>query len=83
MTQMAMRVVPPVFRPFLNLLLPSSWGYNASIRRGKRILAPEVQRRRHLEETDSDYVKPNDLLQAMIDMSTPGDKDSQPEDLAQ
>ncbi|RYP42592.1 hypothetical protein DL767_000116 [Monosporascus sp. MG133] len=82
MTQMATRAVPPAIRPFLNLVLRFSWKYKASIRSGKKILAPEVQHRRHLAEIDPDYVKPNDLLQAMMDMSTPGGKDSQPENLA-
>jgi len=79
---MAVRAVPPLIRPLLNLLLPSSWKYEASIRRGKEILVPEIQRRRHLEATDPGYMKPNDLLQAMMDISTPGDRNSQPDNLA-
>lgn len=79
---MAVRAVPPVIRPLLNFLLPYSWRYKASIRRGKKILVPEIERRRHLEDTDPDYVKPSDLLQAMMDISTPGGKDSQPDNLA-
>lgn len=82
MTQIAMKAVPPVVRPFLNLVLPTVWKYQACVRRGKAILVPEIQRRRDLERTDPDYVKPNDLLQAMMELSTPGGKDSQPEDLA-
>ncbi|PFH59490.1 hypothetical protein XA68_12250 [Ophiocordyceps unilateralis] len=82
MTQMAMRVVPPWMRPLLDLVLPSSWKYKACVRSGKKIIAPEVQRRRRLEETDPDYIKPDDLLQAMMDLSAPHEKQSQPEDLA-
>nr|BAM84045.1 cytochrome P450 monooxygenase [Tolypocladium album] len=81
-TQIVMKAVHPIFRPFLNLVLPTVWRYKSAVRRGKAILAPEVQRRRNLEDNDPDYVKPNDLLQAMMDLSTPGGKDSQPEDLA-
>ncbi|RCI07464.1 hypothetical protein L249_4571 [Ophiocordyceps polyrhachis-furcata BCC 54312] len=82
MTQMAMRVVPPWMRPLLDLVLPSCWKYKACIRGGKELIAPEVRRRRHLEETDPDYVRPEDLLQAMMDLSAPGEKQSQAEDLA-
>ncbi|KAL7626883.1 hypothetical protein AAE478_003657 [Parahypoxylon ruwenzoriense] len=82
MTQIAMRTVPTLIQPLLNLFLPSSWKYKASIRAAKRILIPEVQRRRQLENYDDDCVKPNDLLQAMIDMTNPEDKAGQPEDLA-
>ncbi|RDA95614.1 hypothetical protein CP533_1095 [Ophiocordyceps camponoti-saundersi (nom. inval.)] len=82
MTQMAMRVVPPWMRPLLHLVLPSCRKYKACIRGGKELIAPEVRRRRRLEETDPDYVKPEDLLQAMMDLSVPGEKQSQAEDLA-
>ncbi|PHH78829.1 hypothetical protein CDD80_6200 [Ophiocordyceps camponoti-rufipedis] len=82
MTQMAMRFVPPWMRPLLDLILPSSRKYKASVRDGKKMMIPEIERRRHLEETDPDYVKPDDLLQAMMDLSSPGEKQSQPEDLA-
>ena len=79
---MVLRAVPPVIRPFLNIMLPSSWKFAACISRGKKILAPEVRRRRHLEKTDPEYKKPNDLLQGMMDMAKSRDKDSRPEDLA-
>ncbi|KAI0600758.1 P450 monooxygenase [Biscogniauxia sp. FL1348] len=83
MTQIAMRSVPSLMQPLLNLFLPSSWRYKASIREAKRIMIPEVQRRRQLENYDSDDARqPNDLLQAMIDMTSPADKTGQPEDLA-
>ncbi|RDA85058.1 hypothetical protein CP532_3129 [Ophiocordyceps camponoti-leonardi (nom. inval.)] len=82
MTQMAMRVVPPWMRPLLDLVLPCCWRYKACIRDGKALIAPEVRRRRRLEETDPDYVKPQDLLQAMMDLSTPGEKENQAENLA-
>nr|AGN73101.1 P450 monooxygenase-like protein [Epichloe aotearoae] len=82
LTQIAMRAVPPFARPALDLILPTAWRYKAAVRQAKKILIPEIQRRRHLEETDPDYEKPNDLLQAMMDLSTPGDRDSQSQNLA-
>ncbi|KAI1082128.1 P450 monooxygenase [Whalleya microplaca] len=83
MTQIVMRTVPTLMQPLLNLFLPSSWKYKASVRAAKRILIPEVRRRKQLENYHGDdYEKPNDLLQAMIDMTNPEDKDGQPEDLA-
>lgn len=82
MTQMAMRFVPPWTRPLLDLILPSSRKYKAGVRNGKMMIIPEVERRRHLEKSDPDHVKPDDLLQAMMDLSSPGDKQSQAEDLA-
>ena len=80
LTQIAMKIVPPIIRPFLNLVLPTVWRYKASVRRAKAILAPEVQRRRDLDGVDPDYVKPKGLLQAMMDLSTPGGKDSHPDE---
>ncbi|KAM4059008.1 cytochrome p450 [Hirsutella rhossiliensis] len=82
MTQMAMRTVPPVLRPLLDLVLPTAWRYKAAVRRGKEIIIPEIQRRRQLEETDTGYVKPVDLLQGMMDLAAPGDKESEAENLA-
>ncbi|EYE91684.1 cytochrome P450 [Aspergillus ruber CBS 135680] len=82
MVQMTLRAFPPFFRPFLDFFLPSSWKYRACIRQGKKILAPEIRQRRFRETTDPNYEKPQDLLQAMMDLSTPGQKDSDPEDLA-
>lgn len=79
---MTLRAFPPFFRPFLDFFLPSSWKYRACIRQGKKILAPEIRQRRFRETTDPNYEKPQDLLQAMMDLSTPGQKDSDPEDLA-
>ncbi|KHN94005.1 P450 monooxygenase [Metarhizium album ARSEF 1941] len=81
-TQIAMRSVPTVLRPLLNLCLPFSWKYKACIRAGKKILIPEVERRRELERSGVDYLKSNDLLQAMLEMTSPEDEDGQPDTLA-
>ncbi|KAK9438637.1 P450 monooxygenase [Metarhizium brunneum] len=82
-TQIAMRSVPCFMRPLLDLCLPFSWKYKAHLRAGKKVLIPEVERRRDLETTGVDYVKPNDLLQSMVEMTNPDDEEGHPDTLAQ
>ncbi|KFG80380.1 P450 monooxygenase [Metarhizium anisopliae] len=82
-TQIAMRSVPCFMRPLLDLCLPFSWKYKAHLRAGKKVLIPEVERRRDLETSGVDYVKPNDLLQSMVEMTNPDDEEGQPDTLAE
>lgn len=42
----------------------------------------KIKQRRFRKITDPNYEKPQDLLQAIMDLSTPGQKESDPEDLA-
>ncbi|KJZ72997.1 hypothetical protein HIM_07569 [Hirsutella minnesotensis 3608] len=82
LTQVSMRLFPLFVRPLLNLVLPAAHRYRAAVRDSKRILVPEIERRRRLEESDPDYEKPQDLLQAIMDLSTQGDKNSEPDNVA-
>lgn len=70
-------------RPLLDLCLPFSWKYKAHLRAGKKVLIPEVERRRDLETSGVDYAKPNDLLQSMVEMTSPDDEEGQPDTLAE
>ncbi|TWU71190.1 hypothetical protein ED733_001934 [Metarhizium rileyi] len=82
MTQIAMRSVPWFLQPFLNVILPFTWRYKGFLRVGKKILIPEVERRREIDNSGGDRPVPNDLLQAMITMTDPKDENGQPEILA-
>nr|AFO69291.2 P450 monooxygenase [Periglandula ipomoeae] len=84
MTQIAMRSVPRFAQSLLNLCLPWSWKYKACIREAKNALVLEMQRRRELEKCNNvDYMKANDLLQAVMDMTKTGDEDGRPDVVAQ
>ncbi|KAH8897622.1 P450 monooxygenase [Thozetella sp. PMI_491] len=80
--QLAMRSVPRSCWPLLNMCLPFVRKYKACIRAGVKILIPEILRRRELQHNDSGYEEFNDLLQSMIEMTNPEDKDGKPDVLA-
>lgn len=66
--QFTLKPLPRLLRPLLYPLLPAGWRTKAWIRRADELLAEELQRRRHLEETDPAYERPKDLLQGMVDL---------------
>nr|Q56RZ1.1 RecName: Full=Cytochrome P450 monooxygenase ltmK; AltName: Full=Lolitrem B biosynthesis cluster 1 protein K [Epichloe festucae Fl1]Q56RZ5.1 RecName: Full=Cytochrome P450 monooxygenase ltmK; AltName: Full=Lolitrem B biosynthesis cluster 1 protein K [Epichloe festucae var. lolii]AAW88512.1 P450 monooxygenase [Epichloe festucae var. lolii]AAW88516.1 P450 monooxygenase [Epichloe festucae]AGN73069.1 P450 monooxygenase [Epichloe hybrida] len=84
MIQIAMRSVPKFIQPLLNFCLPWPWKNAACVREAKNALILEMQRRRNLEKVNSfDYIKSNDLLQAVMEMSSPSHEDSQLDVVAQ
>lgn len=66
--QFTLKPLPRLLRPLVYPLLPASWQAKAWIHKTNKILAREIQRRRHLEESDPSYEKPKDLLQGMVDL---------------
>ncbi|KAK2596366.1 hypothetical protein N8I77_013260 [Diaporthe amygdali] len=66
--QFTLKPLPRLLRPLIYHLLPASRHCKAFIRKTNKILAKELQRRRHLEQTDPSYKKPKDLLQGMVEL---------------
>ncbi|POS72960.1 ent-kaurene oxidase [Diaporthe helianthi] len=62
-----LRMFPPFLHPLLARLIPSWWRAHANIATAENIIGPEVRARRKAQADDLDYVKPNDLLQWMMD----------------
>lgn len=79
-TVFILKTMPVFLRPIVSLVLPSYWAASAWVRKGVEILSPIIQARRNAEKTDSDFQRPKDFLQGMID--TADDHDGHPEKLA-
>lgn len=68
MVQFTLKPLPRLLRPLIYHLLPASRHCKSFIRKTNKILANGLQRRRHLEQTDPSYKKPQDLLQGMVEL---------------
>ncbi|KAM3548873.1 hypothetical protein ARSEF4850_009169 [Beauveria asiatica] len=62
-----LRVFPDWAKPVAALCLPTGWGVGAALRRARRRLVPLIRERRRREAADVDYVRPDDLLQHLMD----------------
>ena len=68
LTALLLRMVPPLLRPVVQWLLPSSYRLHGNLRRGKRLISCLVAERRKQEvKYGTAYKKPNDVLQWMMD----------------
>ena len=80
-TVMLLRALPKFMHPVAAQLLPSYWRVHSNLRTAKKIIIPIVEERRAKQaEKDPDYVKPNDMLQWMMDAAN--ENDGQPHKLA-
>ena len=79
-TVFILKTMPVFLRPIVSLVLPSYWAASAWVRKGVGILVPIIKARRNAENTDSDFQRPKDFLQGMIDIAN--DHDGKPEKLA-
>ncbi|RAL02624.1 cytochrome P450 [Aspergillus ibericus CBS 121593] len=67
-TSMTLRMVPGWMRPIVAPLIPFYWQARSDLATAKRLVGALVERRRVAEAQQGDaYVKPNDLLQWMMD----------------
>ena len=81
LTALLLRMVPPLLRPIVQWLLPSSYRLHGDLRLGKRLISSLVDERRKLEaKNDKTYGKSNDVLQWMMDAAE-GEEDK-PDKLA-
>jgi cytochrome P450 monooxygenase len=83
MNQIVMRAMPQFLQPLMDLCLPWPWKYKACLRAGKKVLIPEVQRRRERQRRNAGSEKSIDLLQAMVEMTSPDSQEGQDEVLAE
>ena len=68
LTALLLRMVPPLLRPIVQWLLPSSYRLHENLRLGKRLISSLVNERRKREViSDTSYEKFNDVLQLMMD----------------
>jgi|SRR5690242_16122613 len=74
--QHAIKQIRPILKPFLASRLPEVKLLRDRELKVKQILAPEVERRRAAEAKYSNYVKPDDLLQWLLDRSSHGNKEA-------
>lgn len=80
MTVMTLRLVSPFLHPILAFILPSAWRVQSNLRIAKRIIGPMVEERRQAAASGSDYQRPDDLLQWMIEAAD--ENDGHPDKLA-
>ncbi|RAL64941.1 hypothetical protein DID88_001532 [Monilinia fructigena] len=73
-----LRLFPMWTHGILGFLLPSLWRGASYIRRAKKLLVPEIIRRR--EQREADPKQSNNLLSWMMEIATPDESD--PSDLA-
>ena len=69
MTVFILKTTPVFLRAIVSLALPSYWAASAWVRKGVGILVPIIQARRNAEKTDSNFQRPKDFLQGMIDIA--------------
>ncbi|KAK7737350.1 hypothetical protein SLS53_006653 [Cytospora paraplurivora] len=80
-TIILLRIFPDWAKPLASLCTPFSYKVNWALARAKRIIVPIIQERRRRDAAaESDYEKPEDFLQYLIDATT--GNDAQPEKLA-
>ncbi|EMR85764.1 putative cytochrome p450 protein [Botrytis cinerea BcDW1] len=75
-----MRNFPTFLHPLLGILLPSRRNVQRGLKKVQAHLVPVIQERRRLEQEDPLYVKPNDVLQWMMDLAN--EEEWQAENLA-
>ncbi|PYI10664.1 ent-kaurene oxidase [Aspergillus sclerotiicarbonarius CBS 121057] len=80
-TSMTLRMIPGWMRPVIAPLIPFYWRARSDLATAKRLAGALVELRRAVEAQEGDtYVKPNDLLQWMMDEA--GEYDGSPHKLA-
>ncbi|KAK6605238.1 cytochrome P450 [Botrytis cinerea] len=79
-TALTMRNFPTFLHPLLGILLPSRRNVQRGLKKVQAHLVPVIQERRRLEQEDPLYVKPNDVLQWMMDLAN--EEEWQAENLA-
>ena len=67
LTNMTLRLFPPLMRPLIALLTPAAWKVQIYLRAAKKALLPTILERYQAEKDGLDDEKPNDFLQWMID----------------
>lgn len=75
-----LRLFPMWTQYLLSWLLPSTYRGHAYIRRAKRLLVPEIQRRRNIEATGKNLSEDNNLLSWMMEIAS--EQENDPKQLA-
>ncbi|KAI5860762.1 putative cytochrome P450 monooxygenase [Durotheca rogersii] len=64
-----LRIFPDWAKPIVALFIPYSYKVSWALRKAKRIVIPQILKRREEERNNPDYQKPEDFLQYLMDGS--------------